>query len=304
MEGRLHRDIQTDLYLEEITEQAVEKDVEVQTDQFLDRPPSPVFIPKKLGVDATTQIYEGDLFHFDVEVQPILEVIVGKTLQQALLEVMQEEELENMRAHQREFLQLRDAELAETQRLEEAERRRHEEKERRLQQERVRIEMEKEARDKVAARAYAATYVSDLVGNVFEGLGSTGFFYDEVERDVETAFLPWLMDRVGSNLTRLNVAQQLADALIASAVDKRDVLAQQHIQAVAAAKAKAEAEAAAAAAAAEAEAAAAALARAEAGEDDALQEGEGGGENREDGDGEYDGYDGYYDSAYNSSSDY
>lgn len=113
-------------------------------------------------------------------------VIVGKTLQQALMEVMEEEELENMRAHQREFQQLRDAELAETQRLEEAERRRHEEKERRLQQERVRLEMEKEAREKVAARAYAQHCLSDLMGSVFGSLRETGFFYDTVERDVET----------------------------------------------------------------------------------------------------------------------
>ncbi|KNC54757.1 uncharacterized protein AMSG_01608 [Thecamonas trahens ATCC 50062] len=304
VEGRLHRDIQTDLYLEEITEQAVEKDAAVQTDQFLDRPPSPVFVPKKLGTDVATQIYEGDLFHFDVEVQPILEVIVGKTLQQALMEVMQEEEIENMRAHQREFQQLRDAELAETQRLEEAERRRHEEKERRLQQERVRIQMEKEARDKVAARAYAQSYVADLVGNVFGSLGETGFFYDEIERDVETAFMPWLMERVGSNVGRLGQAQALLDAVIAGAVSKHDLLREQHEAARAAAAERAAAAAAAEAAAAEAAAAAAAAAAVATGEEPAA--GEGGdeyeGSNYDEGEAGYD--DGYYDSNYGSSSDY
>ena len=39
------------------------------------------------GVDVDTQIYEGDLFDFDVEVKPILEVLVGKTIEQSLLEV-------------------------------------------------------------------------------------------------------------------------------------------------------------------------------------------------------------------------
>ena len=39
------------------------------------------------GVDIDTQIYEGDLFDFDVEVKPILEVLVGKTIEQSLLEV-------------------------------------------------------------------------------------------------------------------------------------------------------------------------------------------------------------------------
>ena len=40
------------------------------------------------------------LFHFDLEVQPILEVLVGKTVEQALLEVMEEEELAALRAQQ------------------------------------------------------------------------------------------------------------------------------------------------------------------------------------------------------------
>ncbi len=40
------------------------------------------------------------LFDFDIEVGPILEVIVGKTVEQALLEVMEEEELASLRAQQ------------------------------------------------------------------------------------------------------------------------------------------------------------------------------------------------------------
>lgn len=58
----------------------------------------------------------------------MLEVLVGKTIEQALLEVMEEEELANLRGHQRAFLELRRAELAEVQRLEEQERRHREEK--------------------------------------------------------------------------------------------------------------------------------------------------------------------------------
>lgn len=40
------------------------------------------------------------LFDFDLEVRPILEVLVGKTVEQALLEVMEEEELANLRMQQ------------------------------------------------------------------------------------------------------------------------------------------------------------------------------------------------------------
>lgn len=68
------------------------------------------------------------LFDFDLEVKPMLEVLVGKTIEQSLLEVMEEEELANLRAHQRAREELRHVELAEVQRLEERERRHREEK--------------------------------------------------------------------------------------------------------------------------------------------------------------------------------
>jgi hypothetical protein len=81
-----------------------------------------------------TQIWDGDLFEFDIEVEPILQVIVGKTLEQARMEVLEEEELKAMKKHQNEFERLRDAELLDAQRLEEEERRREEEIRRRKQE--------------------------------------------------------------------------------------------------------------------------------------------------------------------------
>lgn len=38
-----------------------EADVDVQTDAFLDRPPSPLFIPSKTGIDQATQVLDGDV---------------------------------------------------------------------------------------------------------------------------------------------------------------------------------------------------------------------------------------------------
>ena len=60
-DGRPHREVQTELYLEELTDHVDEMDVSCQTDAFLDRPPSPMFIPAKTGMDAETQVYDGDV---------------------------------------------------------------------------------------------------------------------------------------------------------------------------------------------------------------------------------------------------
>jgi hypothetical protein len=242
-------------------------EADTQTDAFHDRPPSPLFVPQKIGVDVQTQILDGDLFDFDLEVEPIIEVITGKTLEQALMEVLEEEELANLRHHQDEFDRIRNAELAETQRMEAAEKRRYEEKQRRLKQEVERMDSEASVASKVAARTFAKSYVGDLVGDVFSGLADAGYFYDPLEKEVETEFMPWLIAEATAQLDNVRTERSLVDQLIASAVEMRNKLRQAKVderEAVAAAKiaaaAAVAAEAVAAAAAAEAEVAAAAAA--------------------------------------------
>jgi len=57
-----------------------------------------------------------------------LEVLIGKTIEQSLIEVLEEEEIAALREQQRRFLELCDAEKAEEQRLAEEQRRRKEQK--------------------------------------------------------------------------------------------------------------------------------------------------------------------------------
>jgi len=191
----------------------VEVDIDTQTDAFMDRPASPLFIPMKTGVDVDTQIYDGELFDFDYEVEPILEVLVGKTLEQSMIEVMEEEELANMRSHQEQFIQMRAAEIAEAQRMEEAERRRFEEKERRAAQERQRLEREKKLNEKIAARSHARSYVSDVLSTTFSSLETEGFFYDPLLREINELFVPWLIGGMTNQLNQARVARQLVESV-------------------------------------------------------------------------------------------
>merc|ERR1712159_763065 len=218
VQGRHHIDVQTDAYLEEVSDKVPEHDVECQTDEFLDRPASPLFIPIKTGVDKETQIMEGDLFDFELEVEPFLDVLVGKTLEQSMMEVMEEEELAELRAHQEEFVQLRNAELAETQRMEEAERRKFEEKERRLKQERERLEKEQVLKEKVAAAAFAKNYMSGIESSVLDRLSKMSYFYDPVEREVEENFMPWLGDLALEKLAKVELSKTLANDAIDAAI--------------------------------------------------------------------------------------
>lgn len=212
--GRMHIEVQTDVYLEELTDRVEETDIAVQTDPFLDRAPDPVFIPAKTGIDAETQIEDGELFDFDLESKPVLEVLVGKTIEQAMMEVMEEEELDRLRDHQLKFEELRNAELIETQRLEEQARRRREEKERRLKQQADVAAAEHEATKKIAARSFAQSYLSGLVPSVFKNLEDGGYFFDTQEREIEAEFMPWLMDQVDVELTKFTRARALLDDII------------------------------------------------------------------------------------------
>ena len=60
-------------------------------------------MPKKTGIDKITQIEDYDLFDYDREVQPILNVLLTKSVEQALLEVEEETELEEIRKFKSEY---------------------------------------------------------------------------------------------------------------------------------------------------------------------------------------------------------
>ena len=54
--------------------------------------PTPEYKPLEPGVDVSTQIEDCELFDYILEVEPILQVLVGKTLEQAQTELREEDE--------------------------------------------------------------------------------------------------------------------------------------------------------------------------------------------------------------------
>ena len=69
----------------------------------MEKPNLRFYLPKKVDIDVETQIWDGDIFDFDYEVQPILNVLCGKTLQISVLEVLEEEELKTMKKEQEKY---------------------------------------------------------------------------------------------------------------------------------------------------------------------------------------------------------
>ncbi|XP_025268152.1 radial spoke head protein 3 homolog isoform X2 [Camponotus floridanus] len=219
--GRKHEPVQTETFLEELAEKPDESEVATQTDYFLEKPEPPRYYTDKIGQDACTQIEPGELFDYDTEVQPILEVLVGKTIEQALIEVLEEEEIATLKEQQRRFHELHAAEKAEEQRLAEEERRRREEKDRRLKQHEEEMKTQQETEERVAAAVLLTGYIAELLPAVLEGLKMSGFLLDEIKADVEEGFMPWLMKEVKKEMGNMIESRELLMEIIRGILENR-----------------------------------------------------------------------------------
>ena len=112
----------------------------------------------------STQIYDGDyeLFDFDREVAPMLNVLIEKTLEQAQMEVLEEHELAIIKQQAEEYQLVRNAELIEAQRYEAAETRIAEEIARRHQQQRARKAEKVAAHKKHVCRVAAKSHLESM----------------------------------------------------------------------------------------------------------------------------------------------
>lgn len=120
-------------------------------------------MPAKENCKAT-QIYDGDyeLFDFDKEVEPMLNVLCEKVLEQARMEVLEENELAIIKQQSKEYQEIRNAELIEAQRLEAAEARVAAEISRRGVQQKARKSERKAAHQKHVARVVAKRHLEGL----------------------------------------------------------------------------------------------------------------------------------------------
>lgn len=169
--------------LEEITDRPIEIDtisaVKVRDD---DRPPSPIFVPQPRGIDMATQVEDGDLFDFDVEVEPILQTLVGSTLEKSLAEVIEELDLEEELQARDVFELVRVSERLECERVQLSDTRKEAERQRREVQNVKHQEEASVSVKKSAASTFAHTYVGDVVSDVFDNLDGAGFFFDPLIR--------------------------------------------------------------------------------------------------------------------------
>uniref|UniRef100_A0A7S3KDM4 Uncharacterized protein n=1 Tax=Euplotes crassus TaxID=5936 RepID=A0A7S3KDM4_EUPCR len=194
--GRQNLDVQTDQFVEELTDKAPCYDIGSQTEFKLEQRVLDFSIPEKNGEDFCGQTEDGDLFIFDDDVEPILQVLCGKTLEHAKMEVLEEEELKYMREEQKHFQKLREDEIAEAQKLEAIELRKKQEIERRKQQHKVKKLEKIAAHKKFTCRQLAKKFFAPLTSHAIVSLKERGAMIDSFNSQLQENVVPWLYEKV------------------------------------------------------------------------------------------------------------
>lgn len=163
---------------------------------------------------------DNELFRFDKEVEPILSVLCGKTLEFARMEVLEEEELRVMQSQQSHFADLTKTEISDAQRMEQMEQRKLQEFERRKALERERKKNKIAAHRKIVARNIAKSYMGSLTSGAYSYLKDVGYFVDNFKVGVlEGNVLPWLYGKVEELVEEMDVAVDFSDLLVGANVD-------------------------------------------------------------------------------------
>jgi len=129
-----------------------------------------------MGVSKKTLTEDNELFLFEDEVEPILQVLCGKTLEVALMEVLQEEEIREMKHQQDNFHKMTVNDNAEIKKMEDLEKKRLDAHEAKKNIERARKNARRQAHEKIVCRTIAKQYLRDVKPNSYVLLKDLCFF--------------------------------------------------------------------------------------------------------------------------------
>lgn len=193
--------------------------VEAQTDEFMPEVPAELYQPQKTGMDVSTQVEDGELFHFDKEVDPILDVLINKTLEQAIMEVEEEHELTRMSAFKGEWHERQKIMMSDWVKQVDEERRLWQKKEEIKVVARAKTQREARVLLKVQALAISKQHLSRLVDTSIDKLKEVGF-PDKQGMAIDRIFLPQLFSLVAKEVRTIQAAKAQADDIINAVVQR------------------------------------------------------------------------------------
>ena len=190
----------------------MKKEAENQTNEFLPRPPTPDYVPRKTGVDRSTQVEDvRELFNFDLEVKPLLEVIVRKTMEQSLFEVQCEEELKLLDKTATEYLHDHDVESEWTKKKEAEAIKEYTETQSRIAALKEKKRKELLTKSLIAGLQMTRQILPDAVENVARGNLKTGIWKDPAVVEARTEVLPPVVHNAFLRMNAHSSAEAVVD---------------------------------------------------------------------------------------------
>lgn len=188
-----------------------EADVKIQTDVFVPKPPSPRYIPKKTGIDKITQIEDYDLFDYDVEVQPILNVLLNKSVEQACLEVEEEYELDQIRNYKFSYHKRRQAEKNEWELEVKKEIQRIKQKNKALDTARIKRKQQFETIQKLQCLNVAKSFLANNFMQSMKLLVSKNHWPNTFKEQLNVQYKDWLYEAINKNLANKGNVRELKE---------------------------------------------------------------------------------------------
>lgn len=183
-------DIKTNLVEDE--RKKLNADIGIQIDEIAYVNQDKPYIPQKIGKDIGVQIEDGDLFNFDIDVEPLLTVLVGKILEQTDQELTEESEINNLRDTKAAFIRKFRAQKEEIKKLEEEEIKRKKEnddlRKRRRLEKLSKIDMQQKLMSRVFSKSYLQTMVEKTVLNL-DKRGLFKNYTNQVIKDAMNGFI-------------------------------------------------------------------------------------------------------------------
>ena len=150
----------------------------------------------------------------------LVDVLVEKTLEQALLEAEQEHELEGIQAKNDELTAAKRAEEAKVKALEKATMDDEAQKLSDMEYHKQRLARERDLARKIGAVEFMAQNVEPIFEAAFQHFESRGAWPDPVEYEIRKEFLPALVEGVAEQLQgEMLLAQKVLDDVIQGCVD-------------------------------------------------------------------------------------
>ena len=170
-------------------------------------------MPKKTGIDKITQIEDHELFEYDVEVQPILDVLLNKSVEQACLEVEEEHEMEQIKQFKEGYHRRRIAEESEWQQEVKKEIARIKFKNKTLETARDKRKQQFETIQKLQCLNLAKSFLKNNFANSVKLLAEKKHWKDTFKDQLHCEYKDWLYSAVARNLTNKQKAKNEQDAI-------------------------------------------------------------------------------------------